>query len=823
MLRDLRYALRTLRRKPAFAVIAVATAALGIGFSTAIFSAVNGVLLRPLPYPDPDSLVYVGSTWTPGSPAVASIPDFIDWRDRITSLDALGAVQPTSLVLVDDAGAERVPAARVSPEFFSILDVTPAIGRLFSDNAFRTGAAREVLLSHGLWQRRLGGDPNVLGRVLRTARDESGEQALYTVLGVLPAGFRPPPGMWMEDPEAWTVLPLDAAAYASNRTSRSLRLIGRMRDGSREGGQMEAVGLATAQRELDAIAAAMRTEFPGAYTTSSGVVGIGIVSLLDKVVGETGNQLIILFGATGFLLLMSCVNVANLLLARAGDRRGEIAVRSALGAGRRRIVGQLLTESLLLGLLGGVVGVGVAYPAIGLLCRIAPADFPRLAGVTIDPWVLGFAIAISLLSAVVFGLAPAIATARADVAGALSGLSGRTTGDRSRGRARGALVGAEVALALVLLTGAGLLIASLVRLRQVDPGFDASRVVMTEVGLPDAYSTDEQRGAYFDRLLTAARALPGVESATLIPDPPLSGFNMWAPRVFPEDVSPGVDSVSLGAHLVGPDYLATLGIRLLRGRDVTIRDAGGAPRVAVLSEMAARQLWPDKEALGKRIRLSSQGDEPAWTVVGIAADVLQNGLAQEPQGEVYVPYAQNPWFNWNYLMLRTDKAATSFTEPLRKALRDLDPAVPFDGVGVMSDRVSASLSAPGFLATLSTIFAWVALCLAVAGIYATVLQTVGQRTREIGLRMALGARPRDVLRLVMRQAMLPAVLGLALGLVGTLGLSRVMASLVFGIAPSDPSMLGAATVVLALAAGLACFFPARRAARLDPLRALRAE
>ena len=811
MLHDLRYACRTLARKPAFAMIAVATAALGIGFSTAIFSAVNGVLLRPLPYADPESLVYVGSTWTPGSPVVASIPDFIDWRERITSLDALGAVQPTSLVLVDDAAAVRIPAAHVSPEFFSILDVRPAIGRLFSDDAFRSGAERVVLVSHGLWQRRLGGDPNILGTVVRTAPDESGQQSSYTVLGVLPAGFRPPPGMWMEDPEAWTALAQDAAAYASSRTSRSLRLIGRRRGD---------VDLPTAQRELDTLAKAMRAEFPEAYTTSSGVVGIGIVSLLDKVVGDTGEQLLILFGATGFLLLMSCVNVANLLLARAGDRRGEIALRSALGAGRHRIVGQLLTESLLLGLLGGVVGVGVAYPSVGLLRRIAPADFPRLADVAIDPWVLGFAIVISLLSAAVFGLAPAIATARADVAGALGGLSARTTGARGR-RVRGVLVGAETALALLLLTGASLLIASFVRLRQIDPGFDASRLVMTEIGLPEAYSTDQRRAAYFEELLTAARALPGVESATLIPDPPLSGFDMWTPGVYPE--SPGVDSVSLGTHLVGPDYLATLGIRMLKGRDVTIGDLGGAPRVAVLSETAARRLWPDKDPLGKRIGLSSQPDEPAWTVVGIAADILQESLAQSAQGQVYIPYAQNPWFNWNYLMLRTDRAAASFTEPLQKALRDLDPAVPFDGVGVMSDRVSASLSAPGFNATLLTAFALVALCLAVAGIYGTVLQTVGQRRREIGLRMALGARPGDVLRLVMRQAMLPALLGLALGLVGTLGLSRVMASLVFGIAPSDPSMLGAATVVLALVAGLACFFPARRAARIDPLRALRAE
>lgn len=621
LLRDLRYALRALRRSPGSTVLVILTLALGIGASTAIFSAVNRVLLRPLPYDDPSRLVFVGTTQGSRYPSYTSIPDFIDWKQRLTTLQGLAAAQVAGFAIVGEGTAERVSAARISPDFLSTLGVAPQLGRAFSAEEYRTGAEPVVLLSHSIWQRRWGGDPNVIGTTFSAEESRAGRGA-FRVVGVTPADFQAPQVVLPGGAEIYMALPVDERAYARSRTSRSLRVIGRLKAG---------VSLEAAQREAGALAVAMAAQHVDANTSREGTLGIGVASLLGMTVGSAGDELLILLGASALLLLIGCANVANLLLARATGRAKEIAVRSALGARRGRVLRQLLTESTCLGVAGGIGGIVIAFAAVKAFRVVGPGDFPRLGEVCVDLPALAFALGLALITGMLFGLAPGHVSSRCEVSQTLREGTGRSSAAEGRTRLRSALVSAETALALVVLAGAGLLINSYLRLQSVELGFDPDDVSMMEIGLSRSYSSDEQRAAFFRELTDRVRAIPGVESVSSIVDPPI-GYVMWAPPVVLEGPQEG-EPPWIPAHMVGPDYFRTMGIRLLRGRGLTSGDDSGHPLVAVVNETMARELWPQGDALGRRIRLSPDPNAPWITVVGVANDIRQPSAASHRRGE----------------------------------------------------------------------------------------------------------------------------------------------------------------------------------------------
>ncbi|UCC84651.1 MAG: ABC transporter permease [Gemmatimonadota bacterium] len=808
LLADLRYAARALRANRRFTLVAALMLALGIGASTAIFSAVHGVLLRPLPYDDASRLVYVGTSWSSPQPTYTSVPDFIDWKERIRAVEGLAAATNIGFVLAEGGEPERIQAARVSPDFFTTLAVAPAIGRSFSAEEHLTGAEPVVILSHGLWQRRWGGDRTIIGATVAAEESRTGRGS-FRVIGVLPSGFQGPAAMQLQDTEIWMPLPVDGAAYARSRTSRSLRVVGRLRPGA---------DIEAARQEINAVAAAMAAEYPSAYTSSDGTLGIGVAPLLEMTIGSTSRELLILLAASALLLLIACANVANLLFARATERDKEVAVRSALGATRGRIVFQLLTESVSLALLGGTGGILVALSAVEVFRVIGPADFPRRAAVAIDPVALAFALGLTLVTAALFGLTPALLGSKSDLSRALKERSGTSSGTAGRARLRGILVAAETALSLIVLAGAGLLINSYFRLQSVDPGFDAENVLTMEVGLGKSYSTDDQRAAFYRELTDRVAAIPAVASVGSIVDPPM-GSVMWAPPVYVE--GRGVEEPPwVPAHMVGPGYFEALEIRLLRGRSITSHDVAGQPLVAIVNETMGKEFWPGIDPVGRSFTMSSRPGAPSLTVIGMVNDIRQVNLASPTQSEFYIPYAQHAWFGWNHIVLRTDADRAVMVGPMRQALADVDPTVPFDGVIAMSDRVSTSLLAPRFRTILLAGFAIVALLLASGGMYATMLYAVGQRTHEIGIRIALGGDAPTVLSLVLRQGMKVAALGIVAGLVTTLATARALESFVFGIEPTDPVTLGIIAAVVAIAALLACYFPARRATRIDPLVAL---
>jgi putative ABC transport system permease protein len=813
VLSDVRFALRTMIRRPGFVAIAVLTLGLGIGASSAIFSAVNSVTMRPLTYRDASQLVYLGSTWAGPTPVVTSIPDFIDWHERFGTLELLGAVQPTSLVIAGDQNPERMTVARVSPELFQVLGVAPALGPGFRDADFVTGAEQTVVLSARVWHTRWGGDRDVIGKTILSVGSERGEPEPVRIVGVMPEGFRSPSATGNADADMWIPLPVDADSYASSRTSRSLRLVGRMRAG---------ITVAAVRQEANNIAQAMASEYPAAYDTPNGTLGIGVVSLLEKIVGGTGKALIILLGATGLLLLISCANVASLLLARVTDRGREIAVRTALGASRIRVVRQLLTESVLLGSLGTVFGVVVATAAVSTFRMFGPADFPRLSELAIDARVFAFAIVLAMATGILFGLMPALVGSKDDVTRALKESSGRLSGGMKSNRLRSVLVVMETALALVLLTGAGLLINSYVRLSSVNPGFDPDELLLSEVGLGPSYSSYAERASAFDQILERTRAIPGIVSASLIPDPPLSGYTMWTPNLFVDGA--GVDGAQrVDAHLVGPDYFETMEIPVLQGRGISSFDNEGSDFVAVVSESAADRLWPNEDPVGLRFRFSPSSGSPWVTVVGRVEDVQQVDLAGTAAGEVYIAYAQAAWYPWQYVVIRTTLPPAAVAASLRQVLHEVDPSLPFDGVVKMTDRIAQTLNEPRFNAFVLFIFSLVALLLAAVGIYGTMLYSVAQRTHELGIRMALGAKSSHVLRMVLKQGMLLTLLGVGVGMAGAVALSRVLTSLVFGVTTTDPLTMAVVSIVLAVTALAACYVPARRATHVGPMEVLRNE
>jgi predicted permease len=801
---DVRFGARTLAKNPGFTAVAVVALALGIGANSAIFSVVNTVLLRPLPFKDPERLVMV---WEKGNADEfpinsTSAANFIDWRDQNQVFEGVAVMGRASFNLTGVGEPVRVDGRRVSANMFRLLGVEPQLGRAFLPEEDDPGAAAVVILSYGLWQRRFGSDPGVVGRPV-TINGRS-----YTVVGVMSPQFQFP----SPQDELWVPIAF-SPQEAANRGNNSYEVLGRMKPG---------VSLEQAQAEMNTIAARLKQQYPDVVKTDASVV----VSLHEQMVGDIRPALLVLLGAVGFVLLVACANVANLLLARAAVRRKEIALRTALGAGRLRLVRQFLTESVLLAALGGAAGLLLSFWGVNLLKSFIPENISEVKAIGVDGRVLVFTLLVSLLTGLIFGLVPAAQAANLDLNEMLKEGGRDSSSGRGGNRVRGLLVVAEVAVSLVLLVGAGLLINSFLRLRNLDPGFRADNLLTMSVMLPQQkYPDHARRVAFFSELTSRVGALPGVRSAAV---------TNWIPLIMQGDTfgvsvegrpDPGPDKrPDVITRVVSPGYFDTMGIRLLRGRQFEERlDREDSPPVAVVSETTARRLWPGEDAVGKRIQ-PGNADPDGWIeVVGVVNDVRQFELTSEPRLQMYLPYVQFQWFVPRQLVVKTDVEPASLAAAVRKTVWELDKDQPVSDVRTMEEVLSNSIARQRFSTLLLGIFASLALLLAAVGIYGVMSYAVAQRTREIGIRMALGAQAGSVLRLMIGQGLKLASAGVVLGLAGALLLTRLMSSLLFGVSATDPLTLVTISLVLVGVALLASYIPARRAAKVDPLVALRYE
>jgi putative ABC transport system permease protein len=806
MFQDLRYGTRMLLKNPGFTLIAVLTLALGIGANTAIFSIVNTLLLRPLPYRDPQNLM---SVWENNATRnqwqfPVSVPNFQDWRRENRVFADLAVFSDLDLHIALPEGTERIYAGEATANLLTVLGVQPALGRNFQADEEARGD-RVILLSHGLWQRMFGGDAEIVGKSI-TVNNQG-----YTVIGVLPPGF--PLAYSTQVPQAWILLNPRGTINGQlvhQRGNRLNRVVGRLRSG---------VTPARANEEMNALARRLGEQYPD---TNSGY-GVTIIPFHEHLVGNVRSALLVLLGAVGFVLLVACVNIANLLLARATARRREIAIRAALGAGRGRVIRQLLTESVLLGLLGGAFGVLLGTWGTDLLISLAPPETPRLAEVSPDGRVLGFTFLLSLATGVLFGLAPALQASKLDLNEALK--EGARDGG-ARNRMRNLLVVAEVALSLILLAGAGLLLRSFTGLTAVNPGFDPRNVLTQYVGLPEyRYAERAQQAAFYEQLLERVQQLPGVEAAGAIF--PMVLTDRVSNRFTIEGRAPASPNERLNAYFrsVSSDYFRAMGIGLIEGRSFSRNDSAQSAPVVIINETMARRFWPNESPLGKRININVRfhsGQDVPREIIGVVADVRHAGLDLTAGPEMYTSHLQIPW-PWMHLVLRTKVDPASVAPAVTAELRMLDKSVPAPIARTLEERLSDSLAARRFNLLLLGGFAALAVVLSGLGIYSVMAYAVTQRSREIGIRLALGARPLDVLKLVVGQGMALGLIGAGLGLAGAFALTRLMKTLLFGVTPTDLWTFVAAPVLLLSVTLLACYLPARRAVRIDPLLALRHE
>ena len=807
---DIRFGARLLRRNPGFSAIAILTLAIGIGSNTAIFSIVNAVLLRPLPYAHPENLVMIWQALPQRGFATVPVsePDFAEFKNQSRSFSDLAAVflDKEDYNLTGSGTPERVAGMNVSANLFSFLGVKPALGRSFLPDEDQPGHEHVVVLSHRLWQRKFGGDPGVLSKAV-TIDGQS-----YTVVGVMPAQFQFPPPTTLgrftfpSDREMWLPLVLDRPT----RANHPLEVFARLKP---------SVGLSEARAEIDTIAASLAKEFPG---TNDGVGG-SVLALSNVVVQNSRALLMMLFGIVSFILLIACANVANLLLARATARSRELSVRAALGASRGRLARQAISESAVVALLGGAAGVLLARWGLGLLRAAQGVDLPRLAEVKMDARVAAFAVGVTLLSGWLFGLAPAWLASRADVNECLKQGSRSLAGGWS-GRVRGPLIVAEVALALMPMIAAGLLIRSFTKLLAVDPGFDAQNLLTANLRLSHLrYPKDDRITAFTEQVLDRIRALPGVGSASTVNSLPITGFQ-GASALFIEgrpDPRSIADTPLADERVVSSDYFRTMRIPILSGRAISDQDGRESAKVAVINGSAARRYFSGVDPLGKRLKVDSKND--SWRViVGVAGDVHQSGLAQDPDAEIYLPQSQEAWSVMT-IVVRGASDVQSLASAVRDQVWAIDKEQPVFNIKSMDQILAESLASRKFTLWLLGGFAGIALLLAAIGIYGVISYSVTQRTREIGIRVAIGARPADVFWLVVGQGMLLSLVGIAIGLAGALALSRVMSSLLFGIGATDVSTLVVSTMMVFVVGVLASYIPARRAVRVDPMVALRYE
>jgi len=807
LLQDLKYGARMLAKNPGFTVVAVLTLALGIGANTAIFSVVNGVLLAPLPYPGASRLVSVYQKTADGNYNAFSTPNFLAWRDQTRSFEEFGALRPAAFTLSGGDKPERIIGADASAGIFRVFGVNPILGRTFLAEEDQPGGNHVVILSYGLWQRRFGGDPNILGkRIILT--DE-----IYTVVGVMPRGFQMPQGVH----ELWTPLQLNPADV--NGPARGIHWLfgyARLRSG---------VTLEQAQAESDRVAKRLGQVYPQTDARE----GLLLFTLVDDIVGNIRPVLWILLAAVGLVLLIACVNVANLLLARASVRQREMALRAALGASRARVARQLLTESTLLALLGGILGLLGALRSVPLLVALAPAaTIPRAGDIGVDRKVLAFSLIITLLTGLVFGVVPALQGSKCDLSETLK-QSGRTSGSSRGRRVRGTLVVSEVAVAVMLLVGAGLLLRSFVRLRNVNPGFDASHVLALQISVPAAKYSAEQSAAFRREVLQRVQALPGVTSAALTRDLPLNGVDpsLYFSIEGRPPVAPGKEPVARW-RMSSPGYFRSMSIPLLAGRDFTEQDTATSAGVAIISEAMARQYWPHEDPIGKQIRPGYPGVAVMCTIVGVVGDVRQWLAIDEPP-TAYYPYSQIPVslgpiiFGRTTLAVRTAGDPSRLANLIRSEIESIDRDAPVYQVNTMNELLVTAAASTRFQMVLLGIFAAVGLLLAAVGIYGLISYSVTQRMREIGIRIALGAGRGEVLRMVVRQGLVLSLIGVGAGVAAALGLTRLMSSLLYGVAPTDVVTFGVVPLGLTAVAMAASYIPARRATKVDPTVALRYE
>jgi putative ABC transport system permease protein len=799
---DLRFGFRTLFKNPGFTAVAIIALALGIGANSAIFSVVNTVLLRPLPYKDSEGLVMVWEDATKhgyprDTPAVAN---YMDWRSQNHVFEDMAAVADASLNLTGAGDPERLEGSAANASLFSLLGVAPQVGRVFTPEEDQPGANRVVILSNRLWARRFGADPAVVGKQITL----NGQPA--TVVGVMPSQFQFP----SQDVELWVPIAF-TPQQAAGRGRHYLQVVARLKQG---------VTLPQAQAEMNTIATRLQQQYPQSNTD----LGAVVVPLHEQVVGDIRPALLILLGAVGLVLLIACANVANLLLARAAVRQKEIAVRVAFGASRWRLIRQFLTESLLLAVVGGAFGLLLSVVGIKLLTRFIPPNISQIKAIELDSYVLGFTVLVSLFTGVIFGLVPALQASMFKPNETLKE-GGRSSSSGNRGnRIRALLVIAEVAVSLVLLIGAGLLINSFLRLRSVDPGFDSSNLLTMRIVLPDAkYRELERRSAFYTDLIQRVEALPGVKSAAVTTNLPLyRQGNSTGIEIEGRPAPPPGQEIIITTRVISPKYLTTMGIPLLRGRQFGPEETAKMPGAVIVSETMAKRYWPNEDPLGKRLTPGRNAGPDDWfQIVGIAKDVRQFELNADPKPQMYLPYVQADFFAPRDLVVKTDIDALGMAATVRRAVWEIDKDQPVSNIKTMAEIAAESVARQRFSMLLLAIFAGLALVLAAVGIYGVMSYSVTQRRNEIGIRMALGAQRSDVLKLTVGQGLKLVLVGVAVGLVGAFVLTRLMVSLLFGVGATDPSTFIAISVILIAVALFASFIPARRATKVDPLVALR--
>lgn len=816
LLQDLRYGFRMLLKNPGFTAVAVLALALGIGANSAIFSIVNALLLRPLPYKDADRLVIVwGKNRHQGRDQLpVSRPDFLDWRRDNRVFEDMASYAYNVFDITGQREPERVRGVFVSTNFFSVLGEKPLLGR-----TFRPEEEREplVVLSYKLWERRFGCNPSIIGQSIALSGDS------YTVIGIMPRGFQFPPRdprarsvdtgteVWVTLARLFTVTP-GLGDWIGNRALRGYRVIARLKPG---------IARQQAQTEMNTIAHRLEQAYPN---TNAGI-GVTVVSLHEQIVAPVRSALLVLLGAVGFVLLIACANVANLLLVRTAAREREISIRVALGASNLRLIRQLLTESTLLALLGGALGLLLALWGVDLLVRLNAGYIPRAGEVGIDSRVLGFTLVIALLTGMIFGLAPTLEASKLNLNEALKE-GGRGSAGSLRGQhTRGLLVISEVALALVLLVAAGLMIKSFLRLLDTHLGFNPKNVLTMQVHIPPfKYSQPRQWTALYQQILERIQALPGVRSTGIgisLPPRVSERSNLFVIEGRP---SPGPGRSPIAQFFtVSPHFLDTLQVPLLKGRSFTEADRADAPGVVIINETVARRFFPDEDPIGKRLKLGNPESRSPWlTIVGVVEDVKYSGLDAETEAGLYVPFAQNP-FPGMFLLVRTMSDPLGLAAAVRKEILAVDKDQPIADIKILEQVVSESVAQRRLNTVLLGIFAVVALILAVVGIYGVVSYSVTQRTHEIGIRMALGARPSNVLKLVVGQGMILVLIGVTIGLIAAFALTRVLSSLLYGVSATDPATFMVISLLLVAVALLASYIPARRATKVDPMVALRYE